>query len=531
MRSRFPLLVAILLAVSACMEKNEEPDLTEKVTGTFRAHSSLQDNMVVQQNGTFVAWGKSRPGVRVNCNVTWSDRTFTCITGEDNIWRLEVPTPSAEDAGCGPRVHRKKAHTVKLWNSMSTITFENIYIGDVWAACGQSNMTFQVILSDGAAEDIAAADYPYICMYNVYLRDSKDEVYDWDNASNFKSQHCHVWEPVTPVCAPYESAVAFYFARKLFNETGIPIGIVNMARGGAAAQSLVSEDFFERHPSLKDRYYTPYLNNESVLARPCEIYNSMVHPLENMAFKGFIWYQGEGNCDSFDMYDILMDEIIDEYRETFTCGKHAPFYFVQIAPWAFGISNYEDPVMFYLQEPLISYAFLREKQAQTREDMPHTGMVVTMDVGQPEDIHFTNKKPVGERLARIALNKDYGMSDVRYLGPQYKSHSVENGTVKVRFANAEGLRTNDGKEAQYFYLSLASDSSHIFHKGKTSIHGEEVWITCPDIVGSTTKAEDIIIRYAFLTYPVTNLENGEGLPAEPFRTDSWPYGTSVSYSY
>ena len=205
-----------------------------------------------------------------------------------------------------------------------------------------------------------------------------------------------------------------------------------------------------------------------------------------------------------------------------------PFYYVQIAPWGFD-QNTASKDWFYTQGPHVGWAYMREAQALTREQVSNSGMAVTMDVGDPDDIHPTNKRPVGERLARLALNQTYGRSDVACLGPRYNSLKVENGVVKLLFDNAEGLKTNDGQAPKHFYVAAAAGRSHRFYPAAAEIHGSEVWLTCPDVVTASTTAADVAVRYAFLLYPMTNLENGAGLPAEPFRTDPW--STDISYVY
>ena len=265
----------------------------------------------------------------------------------------------------------------------------------------------------------------------------------------------------------------------------------------------------------------------NVLVRPAELYNSMVHPLLPLSARGVVWYQGEGNWGDYPIYPLLMKTLINGWRRNFAHSE-MPFYYVQIASWGFG-QDTSSKEWFYTQGEAIGYAYMREAQALTREQVSHSGMAVTMDVGDPDDIHPTNKRPVGERLARLALNGTYGRSEVACLGPRYNSLKVENGVVKLLFDNAEGLKTNDGQAPKHFYVASTAGSEHKFWPASAEIHGSEVWLTCPDVVTTSTAASGVAVRYTFLLYPMTNLENGAGLPAEPFRTDSW--SAEISYVY
>jgi len=487
------------------------------VEGRFTLHSSLQNGMVIQQNRPFRIWGRSLAGVKVTAAPGWTDRTYSTIVPEGGYWTLDVPVPAA------PADNAPQSITVST--TLQTETLSDLLIGEVWLLGGQSNMAFSMTQTDNAQAEIAAADYPLIRYYATSPQGAESEQYDWRN----RTEPYYTWYKTTPETVGRQSAVGYYFGRMLHETLGVPIGLVNTSNGGATAQAYTPLSALESSATLKATYVDPFAGHPNVLVRPAELYNSMVHPLHPLSIRGVCWYQGEGNWDTYATYPELMRTLIGSWRRGFGQADLS-FYYVQIAAWGFGGPTGEQE-FFYSNGPYKAhsgYFYLREAQARTRDEVEHTGMAVTMDVGDPEDIHPIWKRPVGERLARLALHDTYGMTEIACLGPRYRSHRVENGVVKVAFDHAEGLRTSDSSAPKHFYVASTAGSTHEFRAAAAEIHGDEVWLTCPEVVPPAAAAADVAIRYAFLLYPVTNLENGEGLPAEPFRTDGW---APEAYSY
>ena len=196
--------------------------------------------------------------------------------------------------------------------------------------------------------------------------------------------------------------MGYYFGRMLHKELGVPVGLVNTSYGGATAQAYTPIEALEGDSRLKANFVDPYkaIPDMNVLVRPAELYNSMVHPLLPLSARGVVWYQGEGNWGDYPIYPLLMKTLINGWRRNFAHSE-MPFYYVQLAPWGF-VQDTSSKEWFYTQGEAIGYAYMREAQALTREQVSHSGMAVTMDVGDPDDIHPTNKRPVGERLALLA---------------------------------------------------------------------------------------------------------------------------------
>ena len=240
------------------------------------------------------------------------------------------------------------------------------------------------------------------------------------------------------------------------------------------------------------------------VTRPTLLYNAMIHPLAGLSIKGFIWYQGEFNRNDKNKYTRLQIAMIKGWRDDFGQGD-LPFYLVQVPSYFW---NNEDPAAF-------DYAVFREAQANVRM-LKNTEMVVTTDdPDAPRNLHPRRKKPIGLRLARVALNKAYGLKNVQYLGPQLKGIKIKGEKVIVSYKKKSldgGLTTADKKAPAEFFIA---GEDQVFHKADAVIDGNKVILTSAEV-----KAP-VAARYAFTNTAITNFMNKAGLPAEPFRTDGW----------
>jgi len=227
---------------------------------------------------------------------------------------------------------------------------------------------------------------------------------------------------------------------------------------------------------------------------PTRLYNGMIHPLSKLRIKGVIWHQGEGNARRAGRYLELFSTMIREWRGVF--GYEFPFYFAQIAPF-----DYEE----------LNAAYLREVQLQTLS-LRQTGMAVTMDIGNLQDIHPKNKQEVGRRLALWTLAKDYGR-DLVYCGPTYKESVFKQGKVRLKFDHTgSGLATRDDQPPSHFEIA---GNDKVFHPATAMIDGNDL------IVSSDKVAKPKAVRYAFTSQAMPNLMNRSGFPASSFRTDRW----------
>jgi sialate O-acetylesterase len=241
--------------------------------------------------------------------------------------------------------------------------------------------------------------------------------------------------------------------------------------------------------------------------RAASLYNGMIAPIVPIAIRGAIWYQGESNAGRAEQYRKLLPTMIQSWRDSWNqdgAAREFPFLIVSLA-------NFQDPAT----EPGDSdWAELREAQT-IAANMPNNGQAITIDLADadnPRDIHPKNKQDVGMRLARVALGKVY-QKQLVYEGPTYDSMKVENGKVRIKFKNADGLKTKDGEPVKGFAVA-GQDRKWYWAEGK--IDGDSVVLTSEKV------SEPVAVRYAWAHNPPTNLYNVAGLPAVPFRTDDWP---------
>lgn len=239
------------------------------------------------------------------------------------------------------------------------------------------------------------------------------------------------------------------------------------------------------------------------VTRPFLLYNAVIHPFTNLSIKGFTWYQGEANRNERESYTRATQAMVQSWRKNFGQGN-LPFYYVQVAPFW-----YDKP-----DSALADYAFFREAQ-EAVSGLSNTAMVVTMDVGESRNLHPKNKKPIGVRLAKTALNRDYGMLNISYQGPQYDYVTFDRKKAIIHFQPETikgSLTTNDGSAPKYFTIA---GEDKVFYPASATIAGNDI------VVSSSKVKKPVAVRYAFTNFVVTNLQNGEGFPAVPFRTDHW----------
>jgi sialate O-acetylesterase len=471
----------------------------------FTIANPLQTNMVVQQSKPMKVWGTANAEDIISVKADWMKDVVTIKANKNNEWsgNINVPEATAGDF---------TSHTITFIHKKDTIHLINILIGEVWLCSGQSNMDMQLkpflpwlkgVLD--YENEIAKADHPEIRLLDIHT-DFKKTPVEYSKG---------VWKICTPENAADFSAVAYYFALELLNKLRVPVGLVTSAVGASGCQAWTSRETLASDALLNEKYLYPYdtsaqskeepdsiVTFEKVL-RPTLLYNAMIYPLKNISLRGFLWYQGESNKDDKEMYTRLCIAMIENWRALFAQGD-LPCYYVQIAPYNL---QQNDSTAF-------NYAVFREAQEAILKEK-NTGIALTMDIGEPEDIHPRNKKDVGKRLALNALAKTYKIKGVLYKGPQFSGFKVDGNTVVISFEKesiGSGLATSDHQSPKYFFV--AGDDK-IFYPAEARIENDRV------IVQSGKVPHPVAVRYAFTNYPVTNFCNKDGLPAMPFRTDRW----------
>lgn len=429
-------------------------------------------HMVLQQNAEVPLWGWARATEEVTITTSWDGKTIHTKGDPNAEWKVMLTTPSAG----GPY-----SITIKGYN---TIVLEDILIGEVWLCSGQSNMEMSANWGiDNKEEAIKNAHYPNIRFFNVAQRTADAPQINLDGE----------WQVCTPETMQHTSAVAYFFGRELAENLDVPIGLVHSSWGGSPAEAWMNAKAIEADEALAAEA-TKIQEMEWAPREPGKAYNAMLAPIIPFRIAGALWYQGETNTYSPAMYAQLLPALIINWRSEW--GYDFPFYYVQIAPYKYG-------------RPLEG-AVLRDAQRRSMVT-PHTGMVVTSDIGNIDDIHPANKLDVGLRLANWALNKTYGKEDRPVSGPLFKHMEKEGKRIRIHFDYAEnGLVAKD--KLTHFEIAGA-DQKYIPAKAK--IEGNTV------VVWAQQVKEPVAVRFAFTNTSEPNLFNKEGLPASTFRTDEW----------
>lgn len=472
----------------------------------------FSDHMVLQQQTEVPVWGWAKAGEAVQISYSWSKEKVKTVTNKNGIWKATIATNNT-----------RGSHWVKIKSSNKTIHLKDILLGEVWVCSGQSNMVLSLDSSLNGNVEVPKANYPNIRYLEVKRQVSETLLLDAPGSK---------WTAVNPKNAAKYSAVAIYFAEKLHNEMHVPVGIIEVAWGGTSADNWTPKDVLKNDPKLdialkrynqwqKDfkmdsiGYYAQLKAKENgVITRkpemptsmyikarphraPSSLYNGLINPLINYGIKGVLWYQGETNRKWSSEYAYLFKNMIESWRNAWR--KDFPFYFVQLPPYKDSIEQVSE---------------IMEAQLQTYRTVKNTGIVVTMDVGNMDNIHPTNKKPVGERLANWALANTYGFKNIHFSGPLFKNTTVNGNKLTVNFDFAKsGLKTN-GEPNGFEIVELKQNGEH--KTPKTIIPK----IKNETLIFDTDNFEKpFILQYGWAKkMENANLFNNEDLPASPFKT-------------
>jgi sialate O-acetylesterase len=503
----------------------------------LRLPAIIGDHMVLQQKQANPLWGWDTPGTEVT--VKFAGQTKKAKAGADGKWTVKLDAVPAN----------AKAATISIQGSSSR-ELKNVLVGEVWLCSGQSNMGFNVGSTWDADLTIAQAKYPQIRLISV------PQVGTQEIQDDFKGQ----WEECSPANVGSFSAVGYHYGRVLHEVLGVPVGLIDNAWGGSAAEAWVRRDLLEKDARFKgimktwkkneadfsqeafDKQEAAYKAKADAWAtarreaikngtpqpaplgraprnpmtgqhRPGNLYAGVLHPTIGYGIKGAIWYQGESNASRAKEYRDLFPFMIQHWRKEWKQGDF-PFYWVQLADF-----RAEQP------EPVESdWAELREAQTLTISKLPNTGECVITDLGEANDIHPKNKVDVAERLVRWALVKDYGMK-MPYRSPTFKDVKFEEGKAIVTFDHADtGLRVVDVDEVRGFAI-CGEDRKWVWAEAvilpdsklsPRTPRGNQVTVSSPNV------AKPVAVRYAWADNPVANVYSAEGLPVTPFRTDDFP---------
>ena len=448
--------------------------------------SVFSDNMVLQQQTEVALWG-SATGKSVTVSASWAPGKEIVATVKRGKWAARLATPAAG----GP-------FELKVSDG-EELVFKNVLIGEVWFCSGQSNMSMPLrgFVSqpvEGAAEVIVSAK-PSVPIRMCMVKRRPSIVAEED---------CEcTWKENTPEVVALTSATAYFFAKRIQESLDVPVGIINADWGGTPIESWMSREAMEKE--FENEFDLAFLDEDKVPEfkphrKPCTLYNGMVAPLIPFTFRGMIWYQGEANRSKPELYTRMQTAYVKMMREVFQ-NPDAPFYFVQIAPYAYN----GDTEKF-------ASGYFYEAQQKTLEHIPHSGMAPTIDLGEEGTIHPCRKKEVGDRLAFLALVDTYGVPGINPHAPTYKSVSFNGSEAVVTFNVSKLGLAPMGRNISGFEVA---GEDKAFHPATAKVQKNTV------IVSSEEVSNPVAVRYCFRNWGVGTLYNAYGIPALPFRTDDW----------
>ena len=345
---------------------------------------------------------------------------------------------------------------------------------------------------EGAGEAIAySGKYPHIRMANVPKRQ------EYDKQERVEGK----WNVSSPAKAAEFSALAYFFARSLSDIINTPVGIINCAYGGSKLESWLPKEMLDTYPGYDMEAERSGAKTVDPWHRIGVLYNGMLHPLAGYTIKGFLWNQGESNVGLHNEYPSHKKDLVQLWRNEWG-NPDLPFYFVEMPPWSYGDPQGDHAARF------------RECQHKAAAMIPNTGIVCTTDLIYPhelEDVHASQKKPIGERLAFLAAAKTYGVEGIHTQYPTFKSVDYQGDKAVLTFDNAYG-GLNPNRDIEGFEVA---GEDKVFHPAKAVEDWDKFTITVSSPEVSDIKA----VRYCFRNFAPGKLKDMLGLPLVPFRTD------------
>ena len=467
--------------------------------GGLKLSSLYTDNMVLQRDTPLDIHGTADTGTKVTVSI--AGQKATAVANNRGEWSV-VLQPLAVGTD----------YTLTIQAGKQKKVFRHVAAGEVWLCSGQSNMAFRLDQAATGKRDIARADDPDLRLFDMKGR---WETYDvaWpasclDSLNHLQYFENTTWKACTPETAARFSAIAYYYGKMLRDSLKVPVGLICNAIGGAPTESWIDRNTLEtQFPAiLKDWLYNDFIqpwvrgraaknlaNDSTHLGRhpyePCYLYESGILPLRQYPIKGVIWYQGESNAHNMEAHERLFGLLVNSWRTNWK-NAQLPFYFVQLSS---------------LNRP--SWTWFRDSQLRLMKSIPYTGMAVSSDYGDSLNVHPVNKQPIGERLARWALNKTYGHA-VTPSGPIFESVTRDGEALVVSFAYGDGLHTSDGKSPSCFEIA---EEDGLYYPARVEIEGDKVRLTSPKLKSPR------YVRYAWQPFTRANLVNKDDLPASTFR--------------
>lgn len=458
------------------------------------------ENMVLQRNETIRFNGSANFNDAVT--IQFNKESKTVKSDFNGHWKVDFP---AKKAG-GP-------YPLKFSTPTKSINLENVYVGEVWLASGQSNMDFMVRNMESAATVLKDSLNDQVFLFSMEGKTLSGEKFSDTNLENCNAAdyfESSGWTTSNTKNLEKFSAVAYAFAYSLQKKLNVPIGIICNAIGGSPTQSWISREAMEqKHETidlLNDTRLNPMVDTwvadrielnmaehskTKIKARhpyqPTMLFDAGILPIKDYNIKGVIWYQGESNVEQLELHSNLFGMLVNDWRHHFKKGE-LPFYYVQLS----SLNR-------------LGWGEFRDSQRRLL-DIPNTGMAVIYDVGNETDVHPIKKWVVGERLSNIALHKDYDF-DMGYSGPLLDFVNVNGNTLEIHFKFGEGLSTLKNSSVQDVFIA-SSDKQ--FVPAQTKIVNGMLKVWSPEI------EHPRYVKYGYTPFSNGNLVNNYGLPAPTF---------------
>lgn len=470
----------------------------QAITGNYgglQLPEIYQDGMVLQRNKPLTITGTANAGDKVTVKIGKQQKA-TATTNNRGEWSVTLAPLKAS-----------KGETLTVSTPDKTLKFKDVAVGEVWLASGQSNMEFQLRRSTTFGEDTIGADDPQLRLFNMlpivhtdskqWSEAQKDSV---DRLMHFRPTK---WEKANAASAANFSAVAWNFGRMLRDSLNVPVGIICNAVGGSGIESWIDPETLERNmPDIfldwrNNDYLQPWVRgritencgkegNHRHPYEPSYLFSAGIRPLGSFPISGVIWYQGESNAHNIELHESLFHLFVDSWRENWN-NPTLPILTTQL-------SSLERP----------SWSSFRDSQRRLALEIPGVEMAVSSDHGTHGDVHPRNKRPIGQRLGLLALNRVYDHNVIAE-GPVVVSATLTApGEVTLKMANSESMTANPAtfEVAEY---------DRYFHPAEATVNGDEI------VVKSDKIANPRFVRYGWQPYSEGNLTNAQGLPASTFK--------------
>jgi sialate O-acetylesterase len=465
------------------------------VEAKVRLPHLISDNMIIQQQSDVRLWGWDNPGTTVRVTTSWSSDVATAKAGNDGLWLVTVRSPRASYTPLSI-----------CFDDGERTEVNGVLAGEVWVCAGQSNMEMPIkgfwqCPVEGYNECVVESAR-HSAVHSVKIPSTmRSEPQD--------DAPCQ-WRVCGPGTVGDFSATGYFFARVLHQALDIPVGLIEANKGGSRVESWLTKENLQRYTS------DPTDSVEIARRWPMDYHRSLLwgngtfHPILRYTVKGILFYQGCSNVgDPGDQYSERLKLLVEQWRQQFGLGP-IPFYYVQIAPYINGDVNGDWGPR------------LREQQFKAQAIIPNSSLVCTNDLVYPYEftqIHPTQKRQVGERLAWTALNRDYGFEGILYKSSSFKDMKIEGDAVYIH------LQDNYHSDAPFEDIRgfEVAGADRVFHPARAQhfwregggYWDEAIKVTCPEV------KDPVAVRYCFRNFQLGNVINGANLPLFPFRTDNW----------